>query len=180
MLLDHGADIAARDNEGATALHYATKSSEEDVIQFVLDQGCDIESTDNLGRLALHIAIKYVMPEACEFLLKNGADVSRPCDGNGRAPLILAVDRPFGSEEIIALLLDYGADVALKFKGRSAWYRKSSNSAHGKTGIPEFDQTREQLANYRKFRYPQGILSKVFAGVREYERDKASHQRVHF
>lgn len=47
LLLDHGADLKARDSKGKMALHYAVQNPRVEVLQFVLDQDFDVEHRDN-------------------------------------------------------------------------------------------------------------------------------------
>lgn len=115
-LLDHGADITAVDREGKTALHYAVEKI--DVLQFLLDQGLDIESIDNRGQSVLHHAVFHRNFETCEFLLKNRANVNKT-DMENVTPLFVAVAYYNIPETIVQVLLEYGADVTHKARGRS-------------------------------------------------------------
>lgn len=101
LLLEHGADIIARDFKGRTALHYAVQNSEGDAVRFVVDLGLHVESIDNAGNSALHWAVVYEKLEACEILLDNGANFNRR-NNHGRTPLALA--RDFHEAAIMTLI----------------------------------------------------------------------------
>ena len=56
-LLDSGANIEAKDNDGGTPLHWAAESSSSpDVVRALLDAGANIQAQDNDGRIPLHRA----------------------------------------------------------------------------------------------------------------------------
>ena len=57
LLLDHGADVAARDNDGKTPLHAAVEGdAEQAVVKMLLDRGADIAATDAADWTPLHYA----------------------------------------------------------------------------------------------------------------------------
>lgn len=55
LLMRHGADMAARDDEGLTALHWACIYGREDVVGVLLDQGV-VDAPDEFGWKALDYA----------------------------------------------------------------------------------------------------------------------------
>lgn len=120
LLLDHGADIKAKTKSGKTALHYcAIQNSQVDVIRFLLDQGFDIECADDENQSALYYAVRYKNVEVCEFLLRGGANVNRR-NSCGVPLLTLAVRMERIPDELVQVLLEYGADVTYKIKVDSA------------------------------------------------------------
>ena len=52
-LLDAGADKDAKDDEGSTALTWASESGHESIVRALLDAGADRDAKDNEGRTAL-------------------------------------------------------------------------------------------------------------------------------
>ena len=46
VLLQHGANKHARDNNGATALHWAAKGGQEDIVSLLLHYGADRHAKD--------------------------------------------------------------------------------------------------------------------------------------
>jgi ankyrin repeat protein len=56
VLLDLGADLEVRDNEGRTALMYAASNGTDDVVTLLLEAGADTSAVDKYGRTALSIA----------------------------------------------------------------------------------------------------------------------------
>ncbi len=52
-LLEQGADVNAKDSDGATALIFAASEGHKDVVKVLLDSGADVNATDFLGQNAL-------------------------------------------------------------------------------------------------------------------------------
>jgi len=55
LLLDHGADLNARDNRGWNALMYAARHDSLDCAVFLLNRGVDLLAVDNQGKTALDL-----------------------------------------------------------------------------------------------------------------------------
>ena len=108
LLLDHGADVEAADNNGQTALSWAACKGHEAVTKLLLNAGADVAAADNNGQTAL-ISAAFPGHEAVTKLLLNaGADVAA-ADNNGQTALMLAA--ACGHQEVAKLSLDQGADV---------------------------------------------------------------------
>jgi Ankyrin repeats (3 copies)/Ankyrin repeat len=129
-LLKSGANVAAVNRRGATALHYAADGSlgsrgwnpkaQAEMIAFLIHAGADPNVLDKSGVAPLHRAVRQRCPGAVDSLLRHGAAV-RLKNGSGSTPLHLAVQNTgrggTGSPEskilqrkIIELLLKSGAD----------------------------------------------------------------------
>ena len=55
LLLERGADAAATDRSGQTALHGAASMWEDEVIQLLVDHGADVNAEDRRGRTPLYL-----------------------------------------------------------------------------------------------------------------------------
>ncbi|GIJ81947.1 hypothetical protein Asppvi_000450 [Aspergillus pseudoviridinutans] len=56
LLLDHGANIAASDDEGCTALHFAAESGKHETVQLLVDKGADAFAFDYSAYTPLDVA----------------------------------------------------------------------------------------------------------------------------
>jgi hypothetical protein len=92
LLLNRGADVAARDRFGWTALTLASLTGYLDVARELLDKGTDINSCNEEGKTALMIASSRGNTELVKLLLERGANASLR-DKNGRTAMIYAPNR---------------------------------------------------------------------------------------
>lgn len=125
ILLELGADCAARNRRGAEPLHYAADThgwgtqAQAATIRQLLAAGANPNATDHSGVAPLHRAVRTRSAAAVQALLGGGADPRRK-NGSGSTPLHLAVQTtgrggsgsPQAIEQqrlIIVLLLQAGA-----------------------------------------------------------------------
>merc|ERR1711879_884308 len=105
--MGEGKDILCADKDGMTALHYAAKHTNLDMIEFLLETNSDsdfIDAVDNSGRTALMVSCKsddrsqliaqYLLNAGCNIEIKNK---------NGKTALDLAAEI---SSEFHQVLLD--------------------------------------------------------------------------
>jgi ankyrin repeat protein len=57
VCIDHGADVRAFDNNGATALHTAAAAGMDAVVKVLAEHGADLDVQDKSGRTPLDIAM---------------------------------------------------------------------------------------------------------------------------
>jgi ankyrin repeat protein len=85
LLLDHGADVNARDSWLKSPLHYVAnaETQQPESIRLLLDKGVDINHQDIDGRTALHNVFERMHFHLATILLERGAGVRRdaiwPC-----------------------------------------------------------------------------------------------------
>ena len=105
LLLEYGADIGARNDEGITLLHVLIDA---EFLPVVMKYGADLEARDLEGRTPL--LVQLAEPDnrgMIEALLIAGADPE--ARGNdGRSAKELAQEA--GNDEIVHLLKEFGAD----------------------------------------------------------------------
>ena len=108
LLLEQGADVAAANNDGSTALMWAARRGHEAVAQLLLQHGADVAAANNDGSTALMWAARRGHEAVAQLLLQHGADVAA-ADNDGGTALMLAGGG--GDEAVAQLLLQHGADV---------------------------------------------------------------------
>jgi ankyrin repeat protein len=119
LLLEHGADVSARDGEGATALHNASLMRDLEVARMLLNHGADVNATDKWGWTALHRVLEAedhsdeIHFSVAQLLVDHGADVNaRTQDRDRRTPLHLASCS--AHLKSVRMLLDHGASIEAK------------------------------------------------------------------
>ncbi|XP_031331829.1 uncharacterized protein LOC116162352 [Photinus pyralis] len=110
FLLSKGADVSACNNDGYTALHYAAELGDIQIVREVLRRGCDIDAVNSNGDSALLRAMFgcYYFHIA-HLLLERNAKVELPPHHWKGSYLHIACEN--GSEDLVARLLNAGADV---------------------------------------------------------------------
>lgn len=79
LLLDHGAEVEARNDEGYTALILASQHGAVQVVETLLKNGADIQAArDEEWQTALFEAILSDRTNVAQLLLEKGASVSSP------------------------------------------------------------------------------------------------------
>ena len=107
LLLEYGADLEAKDEDGKTPLAGAVEDYTFEAIPTLLERGADLEARDNNGRTPLGAAVENGSLPAAHLFLQNGANLEAK-DSNDHTPLLLAVR--LGNVEMVHFLLEGGAD----------------------------------------------------------------------
>ncbi len=107
--LKSGEDISQCDRDHRTALMHATIAKHDAAVAHLLQSGADPNVQDRNGRTALHFAVQEHVSTITKLLLNHGATVD--CrDENGNTPLFNAVFNSRERGEVIAVLLQGGAN----------------------------------------------------------------------
>jgi ankyrin repeat protein len=133
LLLDHGANIHAKDRRGMHALGRATLSADVEVVRFLVEHGCDpnepgygtnvryarqylptLEYLRSKGakveKDALAMAAHWQDPKLIETWIERGADVNARASPYNRTALMTATASEQAGAATVKLLLEKGAD----------------------------------------------------------------------
>lgn len=92
LLVRHGADVDAANEDGKTALHFAANDELHVVARLLLDAGARVDPTDEDGQTPLHYAVESQSLRATALFVAHGARVDLP-DRRGVSPLALVVSK---------------------------------------------------------------------------------------
>jgi ankyrin repeat protein len=114
FLLERGADLEDR-GAPRTPLWHAAAAGNVDAVRELLARGAKVDGGDETALMA---AVGHL--EVVRLLLEHGADVGRTTrDPEARTALACALERDFGTEQVVELLLARGADPELGTAERS-------------------------------------------------------------
>ncbi len=83
LLLDHDAQVDARDSSGDTALHWAAELGNLTMMRMLIAHKAAIDAANHQGVTPLMLAASHVQPGAVRLLLASGADPAKE-DFTGR------------------------------------------------------------------------------------------------
>lgn len=106
VLIEHGANVNARDFHRFTPLQEAADSKQLAIAEDLLKHGADVNAVQEDGFSALYLAVDEDQPQIVTLLLRYGADPNIAA-ANGTSPLHLA--RSKKEYEMIKLLTKVGA-----------------------------------------------------------------------
>ena len=133
LLLDHGANIHAKDRRGMHALGRAALSADVEVVRFLVEHGCDpnepgygpdvryarqylptleylLSKGANVEKDALAMAAHWQDPKLIEAWIERGADVNARAAPYNRTALMTATASEQAGAATVKLLLEKGAD----------------------------------------------------------------------
>ncbi|KAI8520640.1 Unconventional myosin-XVI, partial [Branchiostoma belcheri] len=132
LLIQHGADLKARNKGGQTALHWACRHEQTGVVELLIQHGADLEARDKFGETALHCASRAGQTGVVELLIQHGANLEARNNGGSTA---LHRASGAGQTGVVELLIQHGADLEARDRyGRTALHWACAN---GQTGVVE-------------------------------------------
>ncbi|MFM1886981.1 MAG: hypothetical protein RL026_2138 [Pseudomonadota bacterium] len=128
-LLKGGADVNARQADGATALQWAAYRGDAALSERLLRAGANPGLANRNGATPLWLAASRGDAGVIRVLLKGGADANEPLP-LGRRPLMLAARA--GQVDAVKALLDHGADVnAAETERGTTALMQAADQGHG-------------------------------------------------
>ncbi|HUI79009.1 MAG TPA: ankyrin repeat domain-containing protein [Bryobacteraceae bacterium] len=112
ILLAQKADVNAPQPDGTTALTWAARANDLELVDMLLAAGANVRAANRDGATALYQASETGNAAIVERLLRAGADVNGTFLFTGETALMEAARA--GSIEAVKMLLDHGADVNAK------------------------------------------------------------------
>ena len=117
VLIDAGADIETKDEDGRSPLHWSCCSGALDVVKMLVKAGADVRVTCNFGNTCLMFAACYGHTETVRYLLRL-KDVDVNHEAEDLSALFCAVLQNHAG--VVEVLIDAGADIEVKDEqGRS-------------------------------------------------------------
>ena len=116
-LVSNGVTLNAQDEEGLTAMHWASREGHLGFVKFLCERGADMNLKSNEGQSALHEAIVTGQISVVKLLLKHEATDVEQQDRFGRTPLLIAAQH--GYPTILSALLKSNADLSAKTKKKN-------------------------------------------------------------
>jgi len=101
ILLEHGADVNAKNRMGFTALMMASQYGKKAMVQLLVENGADIHAQNYNRHTALMYACEEEHVEICHYLIEKGADVNEK-DNKDSTILMNAVRN--GNKDLVNLL----------------------------------------------------------------------------
>ncbi|KAJ3118832.1 Neurogenic locus notch protein 2 [Phlyctochytrium bullatum] len=143
-LIGKGADLSQADDHGLTALHFAAKSGNLEVVEILLNGGASkfIEAVGKIempeihnyqaGMRPLHLASAFGHIKVVETILKHGARID-VADRWGRSALLWATR--YSHIDVAKLLVNHGAPVNVR--DRDGWTPLLSAASRGLSDLVE-------------------------------------------
>ena len=107
-LIDTKADINAIQNDGMSALHWATFHDKAELVSELITAGARVSSPTKYGITPITLACQNGSTRIAKLLLRHGADPNRVRDGRES---VLATAARTGSVGLVEVLLAAGAEI---------------------------------------------------------------------
>ena len=111
LLLEIGAELETKDDNGQTPLSYAAGNGHEVVVKLLLEKGAELDTKSKYGQTPLSWAAGNGHEAVVKLLLEKGTELETK-DGYGQTPLSYASGN--GHEAVVKLLLEKGAELETK------------------------------------------------------------------
>lgn len=113
-LIEKGADVNAKGQEGTTPLMFAAGRGHTEVARLLIEKGADVNAKSNDNWTPLIWASSMGKTEVSKLLIEKGADVNAKEKDKGWTPLMYASFKNYN--DVAGLLVKKGADLNAKDK----------------------------------------------------------------
>jgi len=139
LLIDNGADVNIKSENGSTALHEATRRGREKIVKLLIDNGANVNganvnTVDEYGRSPLSLAVILNYKRIAELLVSNGADLESK-DLSGNTLLINSSYSATKDHHAAPLLVLLGANV--NAKNNDGFTALSLAAYYGREGLAQ-------------------------------------------
>lgn len=110
ILVEGGADMAARDESGRSGLEYAALNGHDGVVRLLVEHKASLGNKDGFGRMALHYACMGGHAATVRLLVERKVDINAT-DKDGWTPLHYASRK--GHKNVVEALRIAGANAAI-------------------------------------------------------------------
>lgn len=117
-LIDEGADVNCRNENGHRPIHYAVFQGKGDLLQLLVERGADVNAADDKGMTSLHMAAERGEYSFCTYLMQKGAKHKVFCKDH-MAPIHYAAQSK--KDECCRRLIQGGADKDLMSRYTVRW-----------------------------------------------------------
>jgi ankyrin repeat protein len=107
--LQQKADVNQPQEDGTTALHWAVRQDNLELVNLLIGAGANVKAANRFGLTPLSVACLNGNPLTIEALLKAGADTNTALSEQGETPLMVAART--GNLNALNVLLRHGANV---------------------------------------------------------------------
>ncbi len=115
-LIEGGADVNVRAENGATPLHFAADRGHKDVVELLISKGANVNAETKTGDTPLHWAAMGDHKDVAELLISKGANVNAesktgwtPLSVAGKALSSVTPEVKKGRKDVRELLRRHGA-----------------------------------------------------------------------
>jgi ankyrin repeat protein len=111
ILIEAGANVNAKNNDGYNALLIASMYNRLELIKLLISAEVNINTRTNTGATALMFASRYSTKDVAELLINAGAEIHAK-DNTGATALMFASSN--SNKEVVELLIRAGAEINTK------------------------------------------------------------------
>lgn len=172
ILLAHGADVNAKDQNGLVAIHKAAMVNNTEIMEILLAHGADVNAKSTSGLTPIIMATGYGLPDIVRVLINNGADVNLGISSDKNA--LMHAKRNYSNKKtvdraaIIELLIAAGAKP-IKVKEKKLIAKKTSKAPKIKTSTRSKDNKKkgpyiEAIVKFDKYDRAESMILKNING----------------